>query len=362
MKKILFITGDQSLTGGTERACANVANMLSDEGFLVEIISFNNEKNTSHFKLNESVVLSSLNVSGLKGIYLFFKAQVLIKNYIIENDFDYVVVVESLIFIFMIPSVIFCKVKIINWEHFNYDVDLGLKTRRIARWLASKYADINIVLTQADKDKWIKYLKANPQNIFQIYNLNPFDDIEVNSNKLANKSNVVLAAGRLTTQKGFDLLIQAWSRVSVDIRLDWSLIIVGEGEDRKKLESMVSALKLDSSISLPGISTEMIKMYQNCEVFVLSSRYEGFGLVLTEALSCNSPVIAFDCPDGPAEIIYHNENGLLVKKEDVDSLAQALELYMNDEGLRQHLQSNVFKGLERFTKKEILPKWLSIFQ
>jgi glycosyltransferase involved in cell wall biosynthesis len=366
MKKILFITGDQSQTGGTERTCTNVANMLAEEGFLVEVLSLNNGL-SSHFELHTGVKLSSLALEGYSSIKLLSKASLSISRFLKNNHFDYVVVVESLLFICMMLSVLMRSknIKIINWEHFNYDVDLGLKTRRIARWLASKFADVNVVLTQADREKWISKLKTNSQNIVQIYNLNPFDGLANRSVHLGSELNlpkIVLAAGRLTSQKGFDLVIEAWSKIKLNVRTDWVLKVVGEGEDRQMLKSMILALKLEDSVLLPGSSNEMIQAYQNCDVFVLSSRYEGFGLVLTEALSCGAPVISFNCPDGPSEIIYHNENGLLVKNGDVNALAQALETYMTDNALRAHLQANVTMGLERFSSQAILPKWLELFK
>ena len=363
MKKLLFLTGDQSRLGGTERICADVANMFSKKGFSVEILSLTNGQ-SSHFDINTNVKLSSVQLQGVSGTKLLFMAPGKLKYYFHKDLYDVVVVVESILFLFISPLMYFRKRPyVINWEHFNYDVDLGLRSRRIARWLAARQADHIVVLTHSDKCKWQKKLKISDLKISQIYNLNPSSgSLFKKSGFVLGKKNIVLAAGRLTYQKGFDLLIKAWSQISSEVRDEWLLKIVGEGEDRTSLEHQITSLGIEAQINMPGSSNDMISEYQQASVFVLSSRFEGFGLVLTEALTFNTPVISFDCPDGPSEIIFNEKNGLLVTQNDPLDMAKKLECFMVDESLRKSLTENSQMGLERFTEEHIFPKWLNLIE
>lgn len=363
MKKILFITGDQSRTGGTERICSALANMLIIEGYDVSILSLSGNI-SSYFPLSDKVSLGSLELDGITGVSLLLKAPLRLSRYLKNNNFDSVVVVESLLFLFITPYIWFSskRPRIINWEHFNYDIDLGIKSRRIARKLAAKYADKNVVLTRADREKWKAHFKLPRTQLMQIYNLNPFDYFVNDSALNFEKSRVILAAGRLTHQKGFDLLIKAWSEIPDHVRGSWLLKIVGDGEDRVLLEQLIEEKRLFNSVLLPGKSDNMQQEYQDASLFVLSSRYEGFGLVLAESLTFGTPVISFDCPDGPSEIICHRKNGLLVPANDVNALAKSIASYISDDKLRHQLQSNTNFGLDRFSAKTIFPQWLELLE
>jgi glycosyltransferase involved in cell wall biosynthesis len=361
-KKILFVTGDQSRPGGTERACADVANMLENDSFNVEILSFQNGLN-SYFELNNQVKLHSLGLNE-KGAKLLVKAPLRLNSYLRSNHYDYVVIVESMLFLFTCLYALSKpkKTKLINWEHFCLDVDLGVKSRNIARWLAAKFADINIVLTLTDKQKWQKRFNLSDSKVSQIYNLNPYAKFSQPLKVKKRFSKLILACGRLTSQKGFDQLINAWAMIPARCRDGWTLKIVGEGVERKFLENLVSEKGFQASILLPGLTDDMVREYQAAELFILSSRYEGFGLVLTEALSFSTPVIAFECPAGPSEIIIDKQNGLLVECGNVEALSLSIQNFIVDDGLRSHLTKNAQMGLERFTEIEVLPKWLEILK
>ena len=250
--------------------------------------------------------------------------------------------------------------KVINWEHFNYDVSLGVKSRVLARWLAVKLANHIVVITKSDKKKWQENFSIPDRKITQIYNLNPFDGLQASVSKTSNNSKVILAAGRLTYQKGFDLLISSWSQIPQEKKNGWSLRIVGDGEDRDLLQSLIYKFKVESSVKLAGNAINMEDEYKGAAVFVLSSRFEGFGLVLTEALSFGIPVISYDCPDGPAEIIDNFQNGILVKHNDINSLTGALENFITNKSLRSNLKANTQKGLERFSSDTIFSQWLGL--
>lgn len=144
------------------------------------------------------------------------------------------------------------------------------------------------------------------------------------------------AAGRLTPQKGFDMLIDAFAQVA-HRHPNWSLVIWGEGEDRAALERQVERVGLRERISLPGTSRSPSDWIGKSDAFVFSSRYEGFGNALGEAMAAGLPVISFDCDYGPADMIEDEENGLLVPPNNVHALSVAMGRLLSDSALRQRL-------------------------
>jgi glycosyltransferase involved in cell wall biosynthesis len=161
--------------------------------------------------------------------------------------------------------------------------------------------------------------------------------IEITPAAATPRSNYRLAAaGRLTWQKGFDLLIRAFAGIA-DRHPEWTLVIWGDGDDRAKLEQEVQDSGLSERILLPGTSRSPAEWAGDADVFVFSSRYEGFGNALGEAMAAGLPVVSFDCDYGPADLIDHDQNGLLVPPDDVPALASALDRLLSDAGLRRRL-------------------------
>ncbi|MEP3274901.1 MAG: glycosyltransferase family 4 protein [Stappiaceae bacterium] len=171
----------------------------------------------------------------------------------------------------------------------------------------------------------------------------------------------LIAVGRLDQQKGFDLLLEAYSRVEGDFP-DWSLVIRGEGRLRSKLEALRDSLGLKDRVSFPGITSEPGTWVREGEVFVLSSRFESFGNVLTEAMVAGLPIVSFNCPFGPGDIITDGEDGILLPPEDVDELASTLSRVMSDEGLRQKLGQAAQKNVRRFERRKIMKRWDTLIE
>jgi glycosyltransferase involved in cell wall biosynthesis len=166
----------------------------------------------------------------------------------------------------------------------------------------------------------------------------------------------LIAAGRLDHQKGFDLLLHAFKQVA-DRFPDWMLVIRGEGPERAALESLRDALGLADRVSLPGVTASPTEWVCEGSIFVLSSRYEGFANVVTEAMLAGLPIVAFNCPFGPGEILQHDVDGLLVPPEDLQGLATAMARLMADATTRRQLGQAAATNVRRFQLPEIMAKW-----
>lgn len=170
----------------------------------------------------------------------------------------------------------------------------------------------------------------------------------------------IVSAGRLVEQKRFDLLLDAFALIA-DRFVDWNLIIYGEGEDRQDLEERVDRLGLRHRVEMPGWTDNLSERMAECELFVLSSGYEGFGNVVAEAMVVGLPVVSFDCVAGPSDIIRDGVDGLLVPHLDVPALAEAMSKVMEDDSLRASLASRTPEVLERFSLEKTMKLWDDLF-
>jgi glycosyltransferase involved in cell wall biosynthesis len=167
----------------------------------------------------------------------------------------------------------------------------------------------------------------------------------------------ILAMGRLSQEKGFDLLLRAFARLRRQRQAGWKLGIIGEGPLREELEGNIAGLGLTGDASLLGPFANPMPVLRAGTIFVLSSRYEGFGIALAEAMACGLPAVAFRCPCGPDEIVRDGVDGLLVPPEDVEALATAVARLMGDEELRERLAVRATEASERFSAARFLDRW-----
>ena len=172
----------------------------------------------------------------------------------------------------------------------------------------------------------------------------------------------VIAVGRLDYQKGFDRLIEAWNLLPVALRETWNLAIFGQGEWQEKLTQQIRHLHLEESVRIYPPTTEIAQAYASSAFLAMSSHYEGFPMVMIEAMGCGLPVVTFDYPCGPKDIIRDGENGFLVKEGDIEGLSQALGRMMTDEDLRICLGKTARLVLDTYRENTIMQQWTQCFQ
>ena len=182
------------------------------------------------------------------------------------------------------------------------------------------------------------------------------------SDYATTESKRVIAVGRLDYQKSFDRLIEAWALVQqTDKYSDWSLDIFGQGEWRDMLQQMIDERGLQDRVTLNKPTKDIAKEYASSSMLVMSSHYEGFPMVMIEAMACGLPVVTFDYKCGPRDIIDHEINGLLVKDGDIEGLAKAMISMMRDDAARKRMGENAKKVVETYSEEAVMKQWIELF-
>lgn len=346
MKKIGFFINTLSKSGGTERVTTVLANALAGVGYEVEVVCMF-RSGESFYKLDERVgvrYLTNKPNGTLKDYFTVLRS--LIKN---TRHLDYIIGVGMDLCIFTVPLKMFNKVKVIGWEHFN----LGVKgpVVSLARHLGIWFADRIVTLTQTD---FTDYRKKTDK-VVCIYNPVTIDVAPVTT----YDSKIVLCIGRLTYQKGFDLMVDIWAGVNSKYH-DWKLVIVGDGEDEKQLKEQAEVSGIADSITFVKATKEVIAYYRSASIYAMSSRYEGLPLVLIEAQSAGLPLIAFNCETGPKEIVEDGSNGFLVPAFDKAAFCEKLLQLMSDVSLRESMGRQSLINSNKFSRHNIVKQWTEI--
>jgi len=352
---VCFLISALDHSGGTERVTTLIANSLANRGFNVCIMSSIGGL-SPFFELDHRINVISIfpeSVSVKKNALGLISR---IRKVLIKEKIETLIVVDSINCVFTTIASIGLNINHICWEHFNLNVNLGSSFRSLGRRMAVQWCDHIVTLTQRDKLNWCSRFKVKDM----IHTINNPSTCQQQAHSPSLEMKTILCVGRLTEQKGFDLLIDSWSRIVHEFE-NWKIIIVGSGEDESLLQNMIDEYGLADSIVLKGQQNDVAPFYRSASFFCMSSRFEGLPMVLLEAQSYSLPIVAFDCDTGPAEIIEDNVNGYLVDYLNVDQLANSLKKMMLLDSLSYNRMSqNALENTIHFDLESILLRWEKI--
>lgn len=363
--------------GGMERVLTYKVNYLASTGqYAITVITIEQAGKPVYYPLHESIRLVDLDVD----FKAHFKYNLLVKtwchnrqlwlykrrlaNYLQLNPVDICISLCGKEVEFM-ASLQDRSIKMAEL-HFNRDYKKQFVTAtysgKVGQWLGNyltycqdqaikKLAHL-VVLSKADEQAWC-FLHGR---VSQIYNpVEPKDLVET-----LNCPKKIIAVGRLEYQKGFDYLIDSWSLV-IARHPDWTLHIWGEGNCRKQLEKMIAERHLEACVCLKGTTNVIEHEYQTSYAMVMASRYEGLPMALLEAMTCRLPLVSFDCPCGPSELIREGENGFLVPVGDCNALAERLCRLIEDPALREKMAAASLDYSSQYHTETIMKQWMELF-
>ncbi|HDV6579046.1 TPA: glycosyltransferase family 4 protein [Campylobacter lari] len=344
--KILLLIGDITIGGGAERVVVNLANALFELGYDVKIFSFYKQGVDVAYKLNDKIkidYLYSKSRADVKKERLFYKLYYKhYESFLLKQRYKDV---DVMIFN-NCPHFPFFKNK--NTKYINFIHNHFKKYR-----FKNNYFDTLVVLSAKQIDQWRRYHR----NVWVIPNFLPCIS---NIDSILTQKNI-LSIGRMTAndEKGFFRLIEIWKLVQKNVKYkEWALTIVGEGEFKDTIENKIKEYKLENSIILKSFTKDIEKEYLNASVYIMTSKWEGFPMVLVEVSSYGVPLISFDINTGPSDIIENGKNGYLIEDGNLQEFANKLCLLMDDENLRKQMGQRAKENISHnFSKEKVIQKW-----
>ena len=373
--KIAYCTPSLYIAGGIERVLTTKMNYLADKaGYEVWVILTDGKGKNPYFPLSDKIHIVNLDLnfeelwslSFLKKIFVYLKKQRIYKKklkealYEIRPDITVSTLRREINFITSIKDgsrkVGEMHVNRANYRNFEANDINALKKIFERIWMKSlvgklKKLDQFVVLTDEDRRNWHEL-----DNVTTIPNpLNVFPTIE--SNQSARK---VIAAGRYCYQKGFDLLLRAWAIVN-EKHKDWRLDIYGAGNN-VEYKNLANTLNICQNVGINPPTDNIYAKYADASIFVFSSRFEGFGMALLEAMATKLAVVSFACPCGPKDIISDGNDGVLVTNEDIQELADKICYLIENEEERKSMAENAKLKAMQYSVDNIMHRWIRLFE
>lgn len=360
---LLYITNGITGSGGLERVLSIKTTTLIDKyDYNIYILTLNETSKTSFFKFSDKVKRININVQGnpISKIKQYIRG---VKNVINTIKPDVISVCDDGLKGTLFPIIFGCKIPVVYERHVSKEIERQLDDdrlsvrlkRRIKFYLmdqGAKRFNSFVVLSEGNAKEWKKV-----KNITIIPNPLPF----CTKNKALLNNKKVLAVGKQSFQKGYDRLIEIWKIVNKK-HPDWKLEVYGKLAPELGLEKKVEELGLSDSIRFFPPTREITQQYMDSSIYVMSSRYEGFGMVLIEAMIHGVPCVSFDCPYGPASIIDNNQNGFLIENGNFSAFANRICYLIEHEEERKSMGTLAIKKAETFDEYSIGEKWDTLFQ
>jgi glycosyltransferase involved in cell wall biosynthesis len=357
--KILYITPRITGEGGLVRVISLKANYFSNIfGHEIHILT-QNENHSLFYEFNNNIGLHNMILKG-KGLKLLFSYRKELKKQISIINPDLIIVCDGLKG-FFIPLIFFLKIPIIFEVHGSiFNVENEVKDNLInkiiqnieiafKKFAARKFTKI-ILLSEESAQEW------NLNNSIIIPNSIWFKT--VTTSKLDNKR--AIAVARHSYEKGLDRLLLIWQKVVI-IHPEWILDIYGESQVNLTYQKMAKELNIECNINFHEPVADIIKKYVNASLCLMTSRFEGFGMVLLEAMTCGLPCVAFDCPCGPRSLIFNDENGLLIENHNIDAFSKSVIQLINDNEKLKSMGNNAVFSVQKYNIEDIMIQWNKLF-
>lgn len=347
--KLLFLVNNVNGKGGVEKVLNTLINSLelNFSNFKIEIVSvLSNINDQSLYEYNKNITIHHLEMNNVFNYHFFLKLYKTLK----KSDFNYVICLSSTLvlatFIIQFLLKTNSRFKIIAWEHSQYS-NISYLKRQIRKII---YPRLSNVISQTKSDSLL--FKHEGCNALAIPN--PIDLNQTEPQK--NRRNHIIAIGRLEYEKGFDLLVKMIGENKFDFE-GWKVDIYGEGSQTELLISLINQYKIKHIVELKKFEKNLQEKISGYEMLLSSSRSESFSMVILEALSCSLPVVAFDCPSGPREIIDHDVNGYLVPCFDEIEFMNKTRNLMNNPELRIKMGISGLKKSGDYSMDKIIKQW-----
>lgn len=358
--KVVFVLGCLG-NGGAERTVLNILNNIDSNLFDVSLCLLENiEKNSYSNFLNKKIDITILNRRARYSILSIAKVIKKENPDIVFSTLSYMNVV-----VYIAHKLSYSKSKLILREANFMKKDFNMS--KLSYFLVKhSYANCHkvISLSKGVKQNLKDHFNVKEEKISLIYN--PIDLINIRKMQNETLDTIdkgvfkLIVCGRLTKQKNQELLIRALKKIKVGNE-KWILNIVGDGEDRIKLESLVKELSLEDNIKFLGFKKNPYKYMANSDLFILSSLWEGFGHVVAEAMACGTPVLSTDCPHGPREILDNGEFGWLVANNDEKALTEKIEYLINNQNEIEIMKKKLKERVDYFDSPKIVKEYENVF-
>lgn len=362
-RRDLAIVIDCMGIAGAQRVVSLLANAWHRRGHHVTIFTFEAVDDTTIFPMDPGIELRRLDLvrparSKFSAMLGILRTVAILRTIFTRHRPDIIISHMGQTNLLCMMACAGTGIPVIGCEHCSPEQAPIGKGWDLLRPYFYRRAALLVALTEGMKTN---LLRITPARIRVIPNPVAAPEAPAQTVRPHGARNIVVSAGRLIYQKNFHALIRAFALVA-QAHPDWDLVIHGEGEDRASLESLIAELGLCERVLLPGLSTRLSQDFLLADIFVLSSRFEGFPMVLCEAMAAGLPAVAFDCPTGPSDIVRHGVDGLLAPLGDEPGLAHAMESLMGDKAVRLSMAARAGEVSSRFSIEAVSDLWEACFE
>lgn len=370
--KIVYCLPSTYRMGDIERIILGKANILFEMGYDVSIITTDQQGKQPYFKLSDKVKCYDLGINYSQNkqrrflkklFYLFYNSyqhRKRLKKLLMDLKADIVISTFSNE-MSLLPNIKDGSKKIVEF-HFSRPMFRFIRRSGILGYV-DDFMMHKIICSLRKYERFVVLSNEDAQNWKELNNVSVINNVcTINTDERANlEAHRVISVGRYESQKGFDRLINVWALIAQQAP-DWTLHIFGEGSLRPILIKQIQDLHLENIVFLEGATNNIDKELSKSSIAAFTSNYEGFPMAIVEVESAGLPVVSFDAPCGPKDIIRDGEDGFLVKNGDIEDFGKKLLSLIQYEELRKKMGKKAFENSKRFTKESIMPQWISLFE